>query len=502
MKQLKYLSQDEYNKQSETYIKNHSQNKDYKIISLGWDCFSRTLPTWYGLKPTKDKGELSHPFDLAMHTLPNIIKILQNHFADYLDNVYYDEATQLWINNKYHIKYNHDNGLSLDEFKNRYTKRIENFYQTIHDAKNVFFIYHALNDDKQEDILQLVRELQNICDKTHFHLIVISHKWKKLLHCQNITLCYQPYPWKNYSWWENDHLTSQGVKFEHAIIDKLLKIIQKKLQQQSNIEQKIKYQRLLIHVLTGVIPLKKWRRSFRKLYMPKPAVVRSYDLIIPLGENCACATLLKQANLRKFSLPFDWTGLENEKTDLFGGLETKCNLILNDCKDIFLLDDLIEIPEKCNNPTYRYILNQRTGLRYIHEFPLDKSINEFYPQVLQKYYRRIERMYQYIKSSKNVLFIFNRLYWRKVDTLDFHIKTTELLAKFKKKWPHKNFSFLIFLHNEEITATEYYEKHNFPHITYVYLNNKWPHKDSYTENEWLGNGDVILKYLKKHINLT
>lgn len=506
MKSLKYLSQDEYDRQRKEYIKNDLSNKNYCIISLGWDCFSWTLPTWYGLKPTKEQGELSYPFDLAMHTLPNIIKILHNHFVDYLDDVYYDDVTKLWRNNKYYIKYNHDEGLTLEEFKNRYIKRIENFYQTINDAKNIFFIYHALNSDNIEDILQLGKELQNICIDTQFHLIVISHKWKKIPNCSDISLCYQPLPWKEYSWWQRDHLTPQGIRFEHAIINKLLKIMQQNLQNTATLEQKRKYQRLLVHILTGLIPLKKWRKTFRAHYMPKQlGFRRTYDLIIPMGENCACATLLKRANLRKYSLPFDWSGLEDSSNDLTGGLCAKCHLLLNDCKQMLEYDDFEERERKGFDKAHRFIVNKKTGLRYMHDFVTSSSFDEQYPAYVEKYTRRIERLYSEIKKSGNILIIYNKVmtakYYRSKDILDPYT-LLGIKSLLKQKWPHKKFDFLILLHDEKISATEYREEHPFSNVTYVYLNNQWPHKTDYVENEWLGNRDVVLKYLRKHIVLT
>ena len=37
----------------------------YKIVSLGCNCFPRTIPTLWGLKPRKKQGEKGCPFDLS-----------------------------------------------------------------------------------------------------------------------------------------------------------------------------------------------------------------------------------------------------------------------------------------------------------------------------------------------------------------------------------------------------------------------------------------------------
>ena len=71
------LSQEEYNKIREKFILKYSHwQKKVKIVSLGWDCLPRTIFTWWGIKKTKENGELSYPFDLSMHNLSSTIKCI------------------------------------------------------------------------------------------------------------------------------------------------------------------------------------------------------------------------------------------------------------------------------------------------------------------------------------------------------------------------------------------------------------------------------------------
>lgn len=504
MNRITHISQEEYNKQRTEFAqKVNLKYTDYKIISLGWDCFSRALPTWYGIKPTKEWGELSYPFDLAMHSLSDIIKVLQNRFADYLEDIEFDEETKNWNNKKYHFKYNHDQTLTTkEEFRKRYSKRIENFYNTIRTSQNIFFIYHSLASDKVESIILLCNELRKLCENKNFHLIVISESKKKIPYSPDISLCHVSRPWKDYSWWQEDHLTPQGVKFEHKIMNKIIKIIQENMREWYMSKTERQRRQGFVRILSGFIPLQKWRKQFRARYMPKPTTVHQYDIIIPLGENCACATLLKRANLRRYSLPFDWSGLEDAATDFSGGLIKKCNLIFNHCQDILRLEDLKEFPEKRKNSEFRYIVNTRTGLRYIHDFPLTSDINATYSQVYEKYQRRIDRMYEQINKAKSILLLFNRVNYRKADTLDYHMQVVILLHKFQKLYPKKKINFLIFLHKDGFPLSKCVENNFFENITYVYLNNTWPDKETMTANDWLGNRDLVCQYLKDHIILT
>ena len=203
---------------------------------------------------------------------------MQNDFADYLKNIEFEEATKIWHNHKYYIKYNHDETLtSVEEFCARYNKRIENFYNIINNEKNVFFIYHTLPSDKPEEIVKLYKEVQRLRAEKNFQLIVITHTLSELPHLPHISLCYEPLPWENYSWWEEDHLTLQGIEFEHKIANRIIEIIKKQLSaweqnksddvQNSFDKQQNKFRRFLVHLATCFMPCKKWRKAFRERYM-------------------------------------------------------------------------------------------------------------------------------------------------------------------------------------------------------------------------------------------
>jgi len=106
----------------------HFKSRHFNFISLGCNCFPRTVLTWWNMKPKKSEGEMSMPFDLAIHPIDSIIKILKNNFSDYLDNLQFDSNTGYWHNTKYNIVFNHDQTLvNENDFKQRYLARIDNF---------------------------------------------------------------------------------------------------------------------------------------------------------------------------------------------------------------------------------------------------------------------------------------------------------------------------------------------------------------------------------------
>lgn len=52
---------------------------------------------------------------------------------------------------------------------------------------------------------------------------------------------------------------------------------------------------------------------------------KKFDLIVSLGEDCACTSYLRRFNLQKYSYPFDW--LSN------ASFQTRIDLVCNDFKD-------------------------------------------------------------------------------------------------------------------------------------------------------------------------
>ena len=55
MKPESFWDRYQYKKQQQDFIKKHANDDifSYRLISLGADCFSRTIPTLWGIKPRK-----------------------------------------------------------------------------------------------------------------------------------------------------------------------------------------------------------------------------------------------------------------------------------------------------------------------------------------------------------------------------------------------------------------------------------------------------------------
>lgn len=159
-----------------TYQCYHKKLNSY--ISLGTNCFVRKIFTEYGLKPKKKQGELSCPFDLCYLPVKSVAEILENNFCDFTDNItaYGDENTTLrWFNKKYSIGFNHDTTLTLNEFKERYQRRIENFRNI---SQNSDFLTYAMavynRNFCPEDLNRIYNALLKFRNRKNFEFIVLS----------------------------------------------------------------------------------------------------------------------------------------------------------------------------------------------------------------------------------------------------------------------------------------------------------------------------------------
>lgn len=213
--------------------------------------------------------------------------------------------------------------------------------------------------------------------------------------------------------------------------------------------------------------------------------MKKYDVIVPLGEFCATAMALKACGVRKASYPFDWSaGVRYEKCG-FCGLEGKVRLICNDFKDAFNFEDYEEFWSPENRS--RSVLNTKTGLQYVHDFPWNKTVKDFFPEYLEKYERRVERLYHDIKHGKHILFVFVTRH-NHVIGYDIITKCQQMLMQ---KFPDKDLNFLYLFSVEECGEKDFYNFDMSENIRIVL------YKDI---NKGEGNGSVLQKIFTAYIN--
>lgn len=175
--------------------------ENYKIISLGYDCT---------IKMTWCKNQETHFFDYIGSSMWSINKLLQNKFEDSLNldlfkNIEILNGMYSMTNKKYYLRFHHDFKFTAqigqvkkmtmripeeikDNFVEKYTRRINRFYDLLNGNEKVLFIRKEedLNRIKYPEyneyikyseiyyIKQFIKIIQEKFPKLKFKIIFIS----------------------------------------------------------------------------------------------------------------------------------------------------------------------------------------------------------------------------------------------------------------------------------------------------------------------------------------
>lgn len=202
----------------------------YKLVSLGNNCLPRTICTRWGLKLPKVMGELTHPFDLAIHPYETVCQLIQNDFEDYLNPSYLKlNDSGFVVHTKYKIKFPHEKSNCIQELIKTYEKRINNFYADICQNPIVFVIRLRQN----VAVKKIVEIIKQKFGNTKYKLLSIDTtntpislnlKYNSL--SSNINFIDTSFPYKDYVWYQPKHYATRlGLKFEKKIIERIKQII-------------------------------------------------------------------------------------------------------------------------------------------------------------------------------------------------------------------------------------------------------------------------------------
>lgn len=157
-----------------------------------------------------------------------------------------------------------------------------------------------------------------------------------------------------------------------------------------------------------------------------------YDIIYSIGEDCGCAGNLAVFGLRKCSGPFDWL--------THATFEKRIDLITNRFENFMCRNDFLLMgknPKIANDDDHDYYQNTNTGFYFYHDFPIGVSFDKCFPEIHEKYQRRINRFYNNVEHKKRVLFVWFSRFTDLSD--DVIIKCAQKTKKYFKK----NIDFLI-----------------------------------------------------------
>ncbi len=173
-----------------------------------------------------------------------------------------------------------------------------------------------------------------------------------------------------------------------------------------------------------------------------------FDLFIPVGASCFATMHLRTMGLQKMSYPFDWSASEDDEHH-DRGLFVRIGLLCNRFTDFLNASDMLDknYPDR---PEHRYVLNTRTGLHYVHDFPVSKTMAEEMPAFQEKYARRTSRLLSDIDAANNIALIWIQDVYEQIHSNIKYLPDEywlEMYNKFASAYPGKNVSLFVFEHN-------------------------------------------------------
>lgn len=210
------------------------------IISLGANSIPRIILTRQGFKPTLEQGELSLPFDLAVHQYEGVCEILKSGFKDYCNPDYFvwgedDYGQPIVKHTKYDMWFAHEiHGGSQKFFTDnnyaeliaRYKRRINHFHHYINDD-DILFV--ALHNEYPQRLNQIIKKAfpalnykivaLNLFSPDKF---TVEDFYPAGQYDAEIDYHCLPFPDADYqwTWWQAESYESeQGKKFENRIGD-------------------------------------------------------------------------------------------------------------------------------------------------------------------------------------------------------------------------------------------------------------------------------------------
>ncbi len=228
------------------------------------------------------------------------------------------------------------------------------------------------------------------------------------------------------------------------ILSNLDQQIAEKQQALNTIEQKYNYLRLK----------SEWLLNNNDI-LPVPARFIEYDLIFTVGATCYGTTILDYFNLRRFSSPFEYTaGMQPDNWETRPNIyrntrfREKIHALCDNFKDWLNPEDF-QCVSRWIGPDiqHHHIVNTKTKIRYVHEFPVNKDITEYMPDFIEKTNRRIKNLYSAIDKSQKILILWMANVWQQKTVLEQSVPDKDIkwaVSKLQSLYPNKYFDFVFF----------------------------------------------------------
>jgi len=140
------------------------------IISLGEDCFMRSLIDRYNIR---DKFKVRMPFDGSVHPYEEMCRLVDTDFLNYNNNIVFQNNIFYGSNGAI---FNHEKTTDIDNFKNQLCKRVDQFKDILNEGANILFLIHNKNKSIDDFDFELIKNaLKNKYPNLNYHIFVFNN---------------------------------------------------------------------------------------------------------------------------------------------------------------------------------------------------------------------------------------------------------------------------------------------------------------------------------------
>lgn len=201
------------------------KNFKHQIISLGNNCMGRTIPTKFGLKPTKIYGEQTIVTDqIFFPYIKDLVKFWNTNFEGMLDDLCFNKDMNAWTMPRYGMYAPHEYQLSKEEFSKAVERRIKNFYKMVETDKYAIFLRFDAHDCSKESVKLLADKIREVRKGKPYKLVIVNHKKPLTDYIDENTIVIN-YPLTLSEKWPLELETEEGKKFCASFIEPIKKII-------------------------------------------------------------------------------------------------------------------------------------------------------------------------------------------------------------------------------------------------------------------------------------
>lgn len=221
---------------------------------------------------------------------------------------------------------------------------------------------------------------------------------------------------------------------------------------------------------------------------------REYNYIIPIGEGCYTAQILKDYGNRSFSFPFDWVRTPNYMSPI--------NLLINDLDDFFN-KEYLEYFETYDLTKEDWYIDKKSMIIFRHEFSANSShdFDKFYEKVYEKYKRRCERLVNIINDYHIRKICL--LYIERVDAVENthripnkvnNHELKKVIDKLNRHFKKNCFDMFYFKHEPKYNFDKFKIEGRICHLNNTY------HKEGIYKHG-MGNYEIINEVIKRRFGL-